>query len=84
MRTPDTLHRIRRWIRCVPLLALVGASLLAGCGGDFEYKTSGDRIDGGDRSGIADWDGASTTSHENLLSIQEQYQAKVKAESGQK
>ena len=84
MRKPDTLHGIWRWIRCVPLLALVGASLLAACGGDFEYKTSGDRIDGGDRSGIADWDGASTTSHENLLSIQEQYQAKVRAESGQK
>ena len=62
----------------------LAALLLAACGGDFEYKTSGDRVDGGDRAGIADWDGASTTSHENLMSIQEQYQAKVKAESGQK
>ncbi len=60
------------------------AVLLTACGGDFEYKTSGDRIDGENRGGIADWDGASTTSHENLMSIQEQYQAKVKAESGQK
>ncbi|MYD93319.1 MAG: hypothetical protein F4Y02_06440 [Chloroflexi bacterium] len=62
----------------------VVAAVLTACGGDFEYKTSGDRIDGGNRAGIADWDGASTTSHENLMSIQEQYQAKVKAESGQK
>jgi hypothetical protein len=74
--------RIRSLLRTV--LVALAAVLLAGCGGDFEYKTSGDRIDGGDRSGIADWDGASTTSHENLLSIQEQYQAKVRAESGQK
>ena len=73
---------IRRW--CAAVAVGLFAGLLAACGGDFEYKTSGDRIDGGDRSGIADWDGASTTSHENLLSIQEQYQAKVKAESGQK
>ncbi len=69
---------------CVAMTAALAATLLAACGGDFEYKTSGDRIDGGNRAGIADWDGASTTSHENLMSIQEQYQAKVKAESGQK
>ena len=68
----------------IAVTVVLTATLLAACGGDFEYKTSGDRIDGGDRGGIADWDGASTTSHENLMSIQEQYQAKVKAESGQK
>ena len=68
----------------MPVLSIVVASLLAGCGGDFEYKTSGDRIDGEDRGGISDFDGGSTTSHENLMSIQEQYQAKVRAESGQK
>ena len=68
----------------VVAFATLAAILLAACGGDFEYKTSGDRIDGGDRSGIADWNGASTTSHEHLLSIQEQYQAKVEAEGGQK
>ena len=62
----------------------LAAILLTACGGDFDYKTSGDRIDGEDRGGISDFDGASTTSHENLMSIQEQYQAKVKAESGQK
>ena len=74
--------RIRSLLRTV--LVALAAVLLAGCGGDFEYKTSGDRIDGEDRGGISDFDGASTTSHENLLSIQEQYQAKLKAESGQK
>ncbi|MCY3895040.1 MAG: hypothetical protein OXG17_01070 [Chloroflexi bacterium] len=70
--------------RGLTVAAGVVAAVLTACGGDFEYKTSGDRIDGGNRAGIADWDGASTTSHENLMSIQEQYQAKVKAESGQK
>jgi hypothetical protein len=74
--------RIRSLLRTV--LVALAAVLLAGCGGDFEYKTSGDRIDGEDRGGISDFDGASTTSHENLMSIQEQYQAKVRAESGQK
>ena len=68
----------------VVAFAGLAAILLAACGGDFDYKTSGDRIDGEDRGGISDFDGASTTSHENLLSIQEQYQAKVRAESGQK
>ena len=75
--------KFAKQLGAVAVFALA-ATLLAACGGDFEYKTSGDRIDGGDRSGIADWDGASTTSHENLMSIQEQYQAKVKAEGGQK
>ena len=84
MRQPHVWQRLWRCLRGAPLLALVVGSLLAGCGGDFEYKTSGDRIDGEDRGGISDFDGASTTSHENLLSIQEQYQDKVKAESGQK
>ncbi len=69
---------------CVAVAAGVVAALLTACGGDFDYKTSGDRIDGEDRGGISDFDGASTTSHENLMSIQEQYQAKVRAESGQK
>ena len=68
----------------VMVFAALAAILLAACGGDFDYKTSGDRIDGENRSGIADWNGASTTSHENLMSIQEQYQAKLKAESGQR
>ena len=68
----------------VVAFAALAAILLAACGGDFEYKTSGDRIDGEDRGGISDFDGASTMSHENLMSIQEQYQAKVRAESGQK
>ena len=78
--------RVSCSIKRLGLTVAVGvvAALLTACGGDFEYKTSGDRIDGENRAGVADWDGASTTSHENLMSIQEQYQAKVKAESGQK
>ncbi len=91
MRQPDTLLRIWRWVRCMPVLALVGASLLAGCGGDFEFKTSGDRtsaenvgpseFNNPDAAGLG---GASTASDEKMKSIQEQYQAKMKAESGQR
>ena len=91
MRQPDTWRRIWRWFRCVPVLALVGAALLAGCGGDFEFKTSGDRtseendgpseFNNPDAAGLG---GASTASDERMRSIQEQYQAKLKAESGQR
>ncbi|MCY3895041.1 MAG: hypothetical protein F4Y02_06435 [Chloroflexi bacterium] len=73
----------------MPLLALIGAALLVGCGGDFEFKTSGDRTSEGnvgpsefnnpDAAGLG---GASTASDEKMKSIQEQYQAKLKAESG--
>ncbi len=61
---------------------LSAALLLAACGDEFDYKISGDRTDGGDRAGLADWDGASTASHDDLLKLQERYQAKVRAESG--
>ena len=64
--------------------------LLAGCGGDFEFKTSGDRtseenvgpseFNNPDAAGLG---GASTASDEKMKSIQDQYQAKLKAESGQ-
>ena len=92
MRQPDALHHICRWLRCVPVLALVGASLLAGCGGDFEFKTSGDRLQDESPVGPSEFNnpdaaglgGASTASDDRMRSIQEQYQAKVKAESGQK
>ena len=91
MHQPDTWRRIRRWLRCVPVLALTGALLLASCGGDFEFKTSGDRtseekvgpseFNNPDAAGLG---GASTASDEKMKSIQEQYQAKLKAESGQR
>ena len=66
------------------LAAVVIASLVASCGGDFEYKTSGDRLQGETRANTGQFSGASTTSHENLMSIQEQYKAKLEAEGGQK
>ncbi len=91
MREPNVSHRVRRWLRCVPLLALLGASLLVSCGGDFDFKTSGDRtseenvgsseFNNPDAAGLG---GASTASDEKMKSIQEQYQAKLKAESGQR
>ena len=91
MRQPGTWRRIWRWFRCVPVLTLFGASLLAGCGGDFEFKTSGDRtsednvgpseFNNPDAAGLG---GASTASDEKMKSIQEQYQAKLKAETWQR
>ena len=60
------------------LAALVGA-LLAGCGGDFDYKISGDRPANETRGAVATGGGKSTT-HEDLMKLQEQYQAKVAKE----
>lgn len=74
--------RIRSLLRAV--LAALAAVLLAACGGDFHYKTSGDRIQGETRANTGQFSGASTTSHENLMSIQEQYKAKLDAEAGKK
>ena len=74
--------RIRSLLRTV--LVALAAVLLAACGGDFEYKTSGDRIQGETRANTGQFSGASTTSHENLMSIQEQYKAKLEAEAGKK
>ena len=71
-------------MRGVALSAVLLAGLLAGCGGDFQYKTSGDRIQGETRGNTGEFYSASTTSHENLLSIQEQYKAKLEAEPGKK
>ena len=59
---------------------LVGA-LLTGCGGDFEYKISGDRPANETRGAVATGGGKSTT-HEDLMKLQEQYQAKVAKEQG--
>jgi len=74
--------RIRLLLRT--LLVALAAVLLAACGGDFEYKTSGDRPQGETRANTGQFSGASTTSHENLMSIQEQYKAKLEAEAGKK
>ena len=65
------------------LAALVGA-LLAGCGGDFDYKISGDRAINEVRGARAGG-GGKTATHEDLMKLQEQYQAKVAdQESGAK
>ena len=76
----------RRRLRRVGALlaAAVIASLVASCGGDFDYKTSGDRLQGETRANTGQFSGASTASHENLMSIQEQYKAKLEAEAGKK
>lgn len=74
--------RIRSLLRTV--LVALAAVCLAGCGGDFEYKTSGDRLQGETRANTGQFSGASTTSHENLMSIQEQYKAKLEAKAGKK
>ena len=66
------------------VLVALAAVLLAGCGGDFEYKTSGDRLQGETRANTGEFSSASTASHENLMSIQEQYKAKLEAEAGKK
>ena len=73
------LRRVGAW-----LAAAVIASLVASCGGDFDYKTSGDRLQGETRANTGQFSGASTASHENLMSIQEQYKAKLEAEAGKK
>ena len=91
MRDSNRWHRIRRLLCSVLILALLGASLLVGCGGDFEFKTSGDRTSE-DKVGPSEFNnpdaaglgGASTASDEKMKSIQEQYQAKLQAESGQR
>ncbi|MCZ0944570.1 MAG: hypothetical protein OXJ53_16075 [Gammaproteobacteria bacterium] len=65
------------------LSALVGV-LLAGCGGDFDYKISGDRAINEVRGARAGG-GGKTATHEDLMKLQEQYQAKVAdQESGAK
>ena len=69
--------------RVALLAALVGA-LLAGCGGDFDYKISGDRAINEVRGARAGG-GGKTATHEDLMKLQEQYQAKVaNEESGAK
>ncbi|MDE2897484.1 MAG: hypothetical protein OXO54_04100 [Chloroflexota bacterium] len=84
------MHQLQMHLRCklygvgALLAAVVIASLVASCGGDFEYKTSGDRLQGENRANTGEFYGASTASHENLMSIQEQYKAKLEAEAGKK
>lgn len=80
-------RRLRGMVRGLLLrtvLVALAAVCLAGCGGDFEYKTSGDRPQGETRANTGQFSGASTTTHENLMSIQEQYKAKLEAEAGKK
>ncbi|MCY3895044.1 MAG: hypothetical protein F4Y02_06420 [Chloroflexi bacterium] len=68
----------------VSLLAALAGALLAGCGGDFDYKISGDRAINEVRGARAGG-GGKTATHEDLMKLQEQYQAKVAdQESGAK
>lgn len=68
----------------VSILAALVGTLLAGCGGDFDYKISGDRPANETRGAVATGGGKSAT-HEDLMKLQEQYQAKIaNEESGAK
>ena len=60
----------------VSLLAALVGSLLAGCGGDFDYKISGERPSNEVRGARAGG-GGKTATHEDLMKLQEQYQAKM-------
>ena len=66
------------------LAAAVIAALVASCGGDFDYKISGDRPANETRKGTGEYEALSTSSHEDVLKLQERYQAKVEAEAGKK
>ena len=63
------------------ILAVLVGALLAGCGGDFDYKISGDRPINEVRGARAGG-GGKTTTHEDLMKLQEQYQAKIAKEQG--
>ena len=84
------MHQLQMHLRCKPhgvgalLAAVVIASLVASCGGDFEYKTSGERPANETRTGTGEFGALSTSSHEDVLKLQERYQAKVEAEAGKK
>jgi hypothetical protein len=76
----------RRKLRRVGALlaAAVIAALVASCGGDFDYKISGDRPASETRKGTGEYEALSTSSHEDVLKLQERYQAKVESEAGKK
>ena len=66
------------------LAAAMIAALAASCGGDFDYKISGERPANETRTGTGEFGALSTSSHEDVLKLQERYQAKVEAEAGKK
>ncbi len=78
------------WIRAWPRRAACGAALLltsllllAACGDDeFDYKISGDRMQGETRAGTGEFSGASTASHDDLMRIQQEYQEKIQTQGG--
>ena len=69
------------------MLAALGLlPLVAACGDDFQYKISGDRIAGEQRSDLGGFEGSTTLTHDKLLKLQEDYAKKAEeakaAESG--
>ena len=81
MRRSEMSSRIGTLVRRVSILTLLVGALLAGCGGDFDYKISGDRPINEVRGARAGG-GGKTTTHEDLMKLQQQYQAKVANEQG--
>lgn len=76
MRRSEMSSRIGTLVRRVSILTLLVGALLAGCGGDFDYKISGDRPINEVRGARAGG-GGKTTTHEDLMKLQQQYQDKV-------
>ena len=61
------------------VLASVGLlPLIAACGGDgFQYKISGDRTAGEQRSELGGFEASTTLTHDDLLKLQEEYAKKA-------
>jgi hypothetical protein len=59
------------------LAALGMLPLVTACGGDFQYKISGDRTAGEQRSDLGGFSGSTTLTHDELLKLQEDYAKKA-------
>lgn len=84
LRQSQTYFRRMRCRVGAVLAAGVIAALVASCGGEFDYKISGERPANETRTGTGEFGALSTSSHEDVLKLQERYKAKVEAEAGKK
>jgi hypothetical protein len=79
MRQDEQSSRGGTLIQRTTVVALLVGVFLTGCGGEFDYKISGDRAINEVRGARAGG-GGKTATHEDLMKLQEQYQAKVAGE----